>query len=155
MITIKVIREIFTEHSTLGSLFLNGEFFCYTLEDTVRKDGVKVFGETAIPEGTYNVTITPSTRFKKWMFLVSPVPNFSGIRIHSGNIAEDTDGCILVGKTRTDNHIWNSGQALSALYAALSVPDGIDEDINSSANGMPKYKLKDVTKILVMKKGEA
>jgi hypothetical protein len=83
------------------------------------------------------------------MFLLVGVQNFQGIRIHSGNDAVDTDGCILVGKSKTDNHIWQSQIALQELFDALCLPDGLDTDPKSPAFGKPKYKMKEETKIQV------
>lgn len=74
-------------------------FICQTLEDPVR-DGEKIYGDTAIPRGTYRVTITRSKRFNKMMPLLHNVPNFGGVRIHCGNNVHDTGGCILVGMDR-------------------------------------------------------
>lgn len=95
---IKVKRFAFKETYTIGKLFINGEYYCDTLEDKVRPQGVKIFGETAIPAGVYDVTMSYSVRFKKYMPEIENVPNFQGIRIHSGNTDKDTHGCILVGK---------------------------------------------------------
>lgn len=87
--------------ATLGHLDVDGKPFCYTLEDPVRDLGSygegKIYGKTAIPPGRYGIGITYSPKFKKRMVLVKDVPYFTGIRIHSGNDAEDTLGCILVG----------------------------------------------------------
>jgi hypothetical protein len=97
---IKLIRSIFTCKASLGELYVDGDFFCYTLEDKARKRGEKVPGETAIPAGTYPIEITYSPRFKRQMIEVQNVPNFSGVRIHGGNTIKDTSGCILVGFKR-------------------------------------------------------
>jgi hypothetical protein len=113
-------RRWFTEDSTVGALYLDGDFECFTLEDVVRT-GSKIPGKTAIPEGTYSVTITPSVRFKRDMPLINDVPGFSGIRIHPGNTATDTEGCILVGQTRGDNWIGRSRPAFDLLFAKLQV----------------------------------
>lgn len=95
---IKVKRFAFKETYTIGKLFVNDEYYCDTLEDKVREQGVKIFGETAIPAGIYNLTMSYSVRFKKHMPEIENVPNFQGVRIHSGNTDKDTHGCILVGK---------------------------------------------------------
>ena len=93
---------------TIGKLYINDSYFCDTLEDVVRPDGVRVFGQTAIPIGVYEVAITMSNRFKKLMPLLLNVPMFDGIRIHSGNTDADTYGCILVGKNTEIGKLTNS-----------------------------------------------
>lgn len=80
----------------MGSLFVDGEFECFTLEDVPRPTKIK--GETAIPAGTYKVILTMSPRFKKIMPLLLNVPGFDGIRIHTGNTHADTEGCLVVGQ---------------------------------------------------------
>ena len=92
-------RKWAVKDATLGELFLDGVFECYTCEDIVRPLGQKVPGQTAIPTGTYRVVTDWSPRFQKNMLHVLDVPGFDGIRIHPGNTALDTDGCILVGQT--------------------------------------------------------
>lgn len=111
-------RETFTDQSTIGTLDLNGVFDCYTLEDRVRY-GPKVPGKTAIPLGRYEVIISWSQRFQKPMPLLLNVPGFEGIRIHSGNTAADTEGCILVGKTEGVDVVGQSRVAFQALFAKL------------------------------------
>lgn len=105
---IELKRFAFKDSYTIGKLFVNDEYVCDTLEDKVRPQGVKVFGETAIPEGTYDVIITYSVRFKKYMPELVGVPNFEGIRIHSGNTSFDTHGCILVGKNKVKGKLIDS-----------------------------------------------
>lgn len=118
-----LVRKWFTEVSTIGELFVDGQWECYTLEDAVR-EGPKIPGKTAIPEGTYGVIITPSVRFKKDMPLICDVPEFSGVRIHSGNTSEDTEGCILVGQTRGEDCIGRSRMAFDLLFAKMKVGIG-------------------------------
>ena len=98
------------DRNIIGDLFINGEFFCYTLEDEKRADGVKVYGETAIPTGTYNVLLTKSNRFKRLMPLIVEVPMFRGIRIHGGNTSKDTLGCILVAFNTDYKKIWGTAE---------------------------------------------
>lgn len=115
---IKLIREIFTDKSTIGRMFIDGQYFCDTLEDTDRdenKNGVfdngetKIYGETAIPYGHYEVIVNYSNAFKRDLPLLLNVPHFEGIRIHRGNKPEDTKGCILVGEYKqVPNWISNS-----------------------------------------------
>ena len=121
---LKVVRDGLKEGCTLGKLYVNDEFECFTLEDEVRLDGEKVFGQTAIPYGIYSLDITPSVRFKRDMPLVADVPNFSGVRIHSGNTAADTEGCLLVGLERTDTTVTHSRLAFDALFPKIR--DAID-----------------------------
>jgi hypothetical protein len=88
----------------------------------------KVKGESAIPKGTYTVRFTYSPRFKKNMWQIIDVPGFDGIRIHAGNTADDTEGCILVGTRIDPNYkgIVNSAVALSNLLEFLSRHDNKD-----------------------------
>ena len=110
-------RKWFTDISTTGVLFIDGEFFCYTLEDVVREQ--KIYGKTAIPYGKYDVVITYSPRFKKNMPLLVNVPNFEGVRIHAGNTANDTEGCILVGKSKGQDFIGGSRKTYEELMERI------------------------------------
>lgn len=113
---------------TIGKLYIDGEYFCDTLEDTVRdlnKNGVfdngekKIYGETAIPYGTYNVKWTYSNKFKKYMPLIENVPSFAGIRIHAGNSSADTQGCVLVGENKAVGKVLNSKNTVNKLYPII------------------------------------
>jgi len=95
-------REILTPTFTAGCLYVNGIFECFTMEDTVREPGVKIPGKTAIPAGKYQLALDMSVRFNRMMPHILNVPGFEGIRIHAGNTAVDTEGCILVGRERQD-----------------------------------------------------
>lgn len=103
--------------ATIGELRIDGEWFCWTLEDRVR--AAKIKHQTAIPTGSYEVRITHSQRFGVRMPLVVDVPEFAGIRIHPGNSAADTSGCILVGGHRQGNRITDSRAAYQALMTRL------------------------------------
>ena len=111
---------------TIGKLFVNGEYFCDTLEDTVRdknKDGKldekKVFGKTAIPYGTYKVELRYSPHFKRIMPHIMNVPDFEGVLIHSGNTPEDTEGCLLVGKNTIKGEITHSREIFNSLFPMI------------------------------------
>jgi len=112
-------RDILNEKYTLGRMgvFIEEKevAYFYTVEDTVRKPGVKVKAETAIPAGTYDVIVNMSTRFKKLMPLLLRVPMFTGIRIHTGNTAEHSEGCIIIGMVRTTSGVGDSRTAYKKL----------------------------------------
>ena len=98
------------ETYTIGKMAIDEKYFCNTLEDKERdltKES-KVFGRTAIPARTYRITMTYSPKFKRVMPLVNGVPQFEAIRIHPGNKAEDTEGCILVGENTVIGGLTNS-----------------------------------------------
>ena len=115
---IVVVRDTFTENSTIGKMLIDGAFFCYTLEDTIRD--VKVQGETAIPYGTYKVIVNMSNRFKRLMPLLIDVKGFEGVRIHNGNTKEHTHGCILVGATKSKDFIGDSKVTFNKLMTKLN-----------------------------------
>jgi len=116
-------RRWYSEQSTIGVLRA-GEFQCFTLEDPVRH-GRKIPGRTAIPAGRYKVAYTWSNRFRRMLPLLVDVPGFAGIRIHPGNTAADTSGCILVGRSRGPDWIGGSRAAYRDLEPLImdSVPD--------------------------------
>ena len=103
---LKLNRIFLSSSATIGELLINDKHLCDTLEDRVRPEGEKVYGKTAIPEGTYEVKLTHSPRFKKILPEILNVPNFSGIRIHTGNSSKDTEGCILVGTWDGEKEDW-------------------------------------------------
>jgi len=114
-------------HSTLGELYIGDKLECFSLEDMVRVDdpatsadeGKKVYGQTAIPAGRYEIIITYSNRFGADMPLLLNVPGFHGIRIHSGNTDADTLGCILVGVAWHAESLRDSKVAYNRLFDAL------------------------------------
>jgi hypothetical protein len=99
MVNLNLRRYIFTDKCTIGELTIQGNpFKCYVLEDTVRNEGVKIYGETAIPSGIYKVVFQQSAHFKREMPYLQNVKNYTGIMIHWGTKIKDTLGCLLVGK---------------------------------------------------------
>ncbi len=124
---ISLQRQQSTGDATLGALYINGTFACFTCEDVIRElPGVpvaqwKVWGKTAIPVGEYRVTIRHSAHFGCDKIHIEDVPGFSEIMIHEGNTAADTDGCILVGQTKTGpNTIGGSKAALKELQPIVA-----------------------------------
>lgn len=112
-------RECGATECTFGKLFVNDIIQCYTLEDLERPE--KIAGETAIPTGTYKVDITMSQKFKRPMPILLNVPGFSGVRIHSGNQKDDTEGCILVGDVPDIKANWlgNSRNAFTRVFSII------------------------------------
>lgn len=113
---------------TIGKLYINGVYFCDTLEDKVRdlnKNGVfdngekKVYGETAIPYGTYEVIWSYSSRFKMFTPRLLNVNSFDGVLIHAGNTAADSHGCILVGENKAVGKVLNSKNTVEKLYPII------------------------------------
>lgn len=116
---IRIDRQWKKEGYTISRVYINGEYFgCNALEDTDRgltslmseKEITKrkLYGQTAIPSGTYNVIYTYSPRYKKHLPLLENVKGFTGIRVHYGNSAKDTEGCIMFGKNDKIGWISNS-----------------------------------------------
>lgn len=127
------------EGYTIGRLYVDGEYMCDTLED--RDRGLtcdmaeaeiqerKVKGKTAIPTGEYDVTLNiVSPRFRnspKYSFCggrlprLGGVPGYTGVLIHIGNTALDTDGCILVGENKQVGKVLNSTATFQRLYRRM------------------------------------
>lgn len=114
-------RIKFGEDYTIGMLYIDNTYMCYTLEDKVRSPGIKIKGQTAIPAGTYKVIVDYSGHFMKMLPHILDVPAFEGIRIHSGNTDVDTEGCILVGdKWDGKDFIGDSVKAFKKVFYYLS-----------------------------------
>lgn len=122
-------RDLCGAVCTLGKLSVDGAHECYTVEDVVRPNGEKVYGKTAIPAGRYQIVVTMSPRFRRRLPLLLNVPNFEGVRIHPGNTAADTEGCILPGVKRGRDAVYESRKAFDALFekidGALAVGDEV------------------------------
>lgn len=110
-------RIAYRENYTIGKLYIDGEYFCDTLEDVPRE--VKIMNETCIPKGKYRIILNVSNRFKRLMPLLVNVPGFTGIRIHSGNSEHDTSGCILVGKNKIVGALVESRETFENLMKIL------------------------------------
>lgn len=121
---LKLVRLIFNADSTLGKLYLDGAFYAYTCEDTVRDlkpDGSgKIQNRTAIDYGRYEVVLSFSNHFQKYLPLLLNVKFFEGIRIHGGNTAADSEGCVLIGaEGDMKSKIWNCASKVNNLIATL------------------------------------
>lgn len=109
-----------SQKATIGKLCIDDVFEAFTCEDRYRPPPEpKVPRETCIPVGEYEVVITHSPRFGVMMPLLLGVPGFEGVRIHPGNTAADTDGCILVGRSRNGESVQQSRAAYEALFGKL------------------------------------
>lgn len=137
-------RIVNSGKNTIGNLFFNGIWFCYVLEDTVRelkdlnndgdfddKNEGKVYGETAIPGGTYKVIVNMSNRFKKLLPLLIDVTGYQGVRIHSGNVEADSLGCLIVGMKTDGKKVLDSRIALDELMKRLKTFDEINITIEN------------------------
>ena len=126
---IRINRIARKEDYTIGKLYINGTYFCDTLEDTDR--GLKSTmseeeilskkrkGITAIPTGEYDVILTFSPKFKRVLPLFLNVPGYQYIRVHHGNLPSSTDGCLLVGENKIKGQIVNSRATLEKLMSVL------------------------------------
>lgn len=122
---LRLIREPSRDGCTHGSLYIDGHWHCWTIEDVVREvEGQpvadwKVKGRTAIPSGRYKVAITHSQRFGRSLPLLVDVDGFEGVRIHPGNTSADTEGCILPGTGRVAGRVTGSRVAFERLFEHL------------------------------------
>ena len=118
-INLLILRDTFTDNSTIGELFLNDEFMCDTLENPELNN---VRNISCIPEGQYNVrlrTAKESNSRDYLHLLVQDVPNRDYILFHRGNSAKDTSGCILVGVGRQQDFVSNSTLAMDLLMKEI------------------------------------
>lgn len=124
-----LVRKWFTNNSTIGELSVDGKFFCYILEDKdnglddeMPLDSInarKVHGLTAIPTGRYETIVNMSNRFKIMLPLLLKVKGYEGVRIHPGNFPKDTEGCLLPGKTKGADAVYQSKDAFNPLFILL------------------------------------
>lgn len=126
---LKVVRKYKKSEYTIGKMYINGEYFCDTVEDTDRGlsqnmknstiEAKKIYGKTAIPTGRYSVVLSYSNKFKKTLPLLKDVLGFSGIRIHNGVNADSSLGCIIVGENKIKGGVINSRQTMERLMYRL------------------------------------
>ena len=126
---IRVKRIARKDGYTIGKMYINGAYFCDTLEDTDRGlkstmslDEIlarKVKAQTVIPTGKYEVILTYSLKFKRVLPLLLNVPGYQFIRVHNGNRPDSTEGCLLVGENKERGKVLNSRATLEKLMSVL------------------------------------
>ncbi len=117
-----MIRKYYDLDRTIGEMFLDKdgkrEFLCFTLEDSITTH--KIYGESAIADGKYNVVNSLSNRFKRILPELLNVNGYAGVRIHGGNTEKNTLGCILVGsQTDWKTKIWNCGPSVDKIVEII------------------------------------
>lgn len=144
---ITVQRQPSQQGATVGKLSIDGELACYTLEDQIREipgqpvESWKIHGETAIPSGSYNVTMEDSPHFGPDTLTVNDVPGYECIRMHAGNTSADTEGCLLLGLAATDHSLvgGTSRPAVALIkgrvQAALAMGDNVVIEIINPGDG--------------------
>jgi hypothetical protein len=118
---IRVVRDEFTSQSTTSRVFVNGEQMFYGLEPAKRDPPYK---PRAIPVGTYEVRNIYSDKHKRIVPHVVNVPGFQEIEIHIGNYPHDTEGCLLIGRTRSKDFVAGSAEAFDELYTLTLKAEG-------------------------------
>lgn len=124
---------------TIGKMYLDGKYFCDTLEDTDRNISqstpldtikkVKLPNNTAIPTGTYKVIVNVSPKFKRLLPRLLNIPGFDGVLIHRGNTDKDTSGCILIGENKVVGRVINSTGYETKLVSILNKAQDNKENI--------------------------
>ena len=133
-------RKFKGKNYTIGDLYVDGRFFCNTIEDRVRHLPArcpdtsrgrtctcreKIYAQTAIPDGIYKITLEFSRKYRRRMPCLHEVQHFLGILIHWGNTEKDSAGCIIVGKNTVKGRVLESKVTFRKLYALLEKENGI------------------------------
>jgi hypothetical protein len=137
MMKVVVIRETNqlregAETFIMSQVYINGLKFCECVEDMDRQlefygASYKVKKQTAIPRGTYALGLSFSHRFQKVLPILSNVPFFEGVRIHGGNRAEDSEGCLIFGKLRTVDGVSGCANVMTVLMARIEAAEEAGE----------------------------
>lgn len=125
-------RDVLTPSYTLGVMSADGAFLGYTVEDTDRQlenGGIKLYGITAIPRGRYRVIVSLSYRFKKRLPEILDVPQFTGVRIHGANDANQLLGCVGLGSERTDDGVRNCAMVKQHLIEMIDAATDNKEEV--------------------------
>lgn len=123
-------RDTIVDVHTMGELLVRDEHFCWTLEDPIRErvgingwywdSSFKIPKQTAIPSGVYEVAVTFSGKFQRRMPILLGVPDYTGIRFHTGETVDHSEGCPLIGRSRNQDQgrLWG-GEGLTAELTAI------------------------------------
>lgn len=129
-------RKVFNtegDRNIISEIFVDGEYFCYALEDEHRFDGHKVFGETCIPSLEYDVLVSMSGKFKREMILLYNKPDYSiehegvrftGVRVHNGVTSIHSHGCVLVGSETDGLKIWGKMEDKITALVKAKIKEG-------------------------------
>ena len=121
------LKRIFKgPNATMGEMYIRDEFFGYTLEPIWRGQAgdasKKIQNKTCIDAGTYEVVVDFSNHFQRNLPHVLNVPLFEGVRIHGGNTAADTEGCILLGEhTNNVDYVQGCNLLINKLIEFIEV----------------------------------
>ena len=126
-VNINLYRRYVLPEYTIGKLYIEDQYLCDTVEDAVRT--IKVYGETAIPFGSYRVRVSMSPKFKRLLPLLEDVPEFTGIRIHRGNTAHDSHGCIIPGENKIKGGVINSTQYEDMLTGFIRTHERLGNEV--------------------------
>lgn len=135
----KLVRRYKGPKYTIGSLYINNVYKCDTIEDidrglydTMTKEEIKskkIYGQTAIPYGEYEVQVTYSPKFKRDLPILLNVKGFDGIRIHRGNTQEDSSGCIIPGENKEVGKVLNSTKYELELVSIIKNVNKLGEKV--------------------------
>ena len=118
---ITVLRFDYTKNHTKSLIFVNRQFFCFGMEPENKFNNTIKGQRDLIPEGTYQIILSKSPKFKRVLPEILNVPNNSGIRIHPGNFPSDTSGCLILGTYFDENILFNSSKKVEELIKILEV----------------------------------
>lgn len=152
---IEIIRRYYTEKTTISDLYIDGRLYCQTLEDKTRAPGeAKVWGQTAVPAGSYPCIVSYSPKFSQQMLEALDIPGFSKVRLHFGNKAEDTEGCWLVGKYNPKQPDWVSeSRKVYAIVWALIWKSWVHkEPITVTVSDTKEFRKPEQAKVAKLKK---
>lgn len=134
---ILIVRQWFTNRSSMGLLSIDGTYTCFTLEDVARAEGVKISKETCISPGEYDVIMDYSPRHKKIMPHILNVPMFEGIRFDIANSPDEVEGCIALGFEKYHDLVGSSYAANELVVSKINLAFTNNEPIKLIIKNQP------------------